>query len=506
MHKTALAAEAHENVAKVQEKLMEEDIEKMVDDAYDESYSKKKDKKKDDDDDDNDDHNDQALVKNKVMSSSETRKEKMQTPIPSPHRSTRTNLSLDKTIYEELMVNVSPTPATTSQDPSKCQGFMIKQLEKKFVTKCEFQGIKENVDKVLHEIIPQIASNATNDIIEDNLPRVIVDTIIQERDTFLAYVPALISKEFVDHAPTIIEELFKNYINNNVITIYPTTNYSTATTTTDLQHQLYLKMKSNLQDQGYDAPPEGEKRVKRQKTSKSLKFARDEDEEISKDETHELINEFQNIDKRIPTIYDHAIMEVTLNDMMSNPFRNAKEYAHHLEQSKNYLENQTYGNSEEKSYVLSLHKIHVVPFLEEDLEEKMNRWVRKDFKTFNEEAGISIQHWKDLWHMRMYELNKRKVRDNPDEYFSNHRIVKVVRITSDQKHGLDYIEQIIMMRENDKPNRFSESDYKYLNKNDFEDMYYLLLNKKVNHHKNKLRNSLMTFIRSYVIWERVHDF
>ncbi|GJR74046.1 hypothetical protein Tco_0086411 [Tanacetum coccineum] len=37
-------------------------------------------------------------------------------------------------------------------------------------------------------------------------------------------------------------------------------------------------------------------------------------------------------------------------------------------------------------------------------------------------------------------------------------------------------------------------------------MYYLCLNKKVNYLENKLRNSLMTFIRSCVIWERVHDF
>ncbi|GJX91931.1 hypothetical protein Tco_0345257 [Tanacetum coccineum] len=42
--------------------------------------------------------------------------------------------------------------------------------------------------------------------------------------------------------------------------------------------------------------------------------------------------------------------------------------------------------------------------------------------------------------------------------------------------------------------------------NDTEDMCYLCLNKKVNYHENKLLNSLMTFIRSRVIWERVHDF
>ncbi|GJS35088.1 hypothetical protein Tco_0533470 [Tanacetum coccineum] len=106
----------------------------------------------------------------------------------------------------------------------------------------------------------------------------------------------------------------------------------------------------------------------------------------------------------------------------------------------------------------------------------------------------------------MYKINHRRVRDDPEEYFSNHRIVEVVRVTTEQQHGLDYMEQIIMMRENEKPDSFFEADFKYLNKNDIEDMYYLCLNKKVNFHKNKLLNSLMTFIRSRVIWERVHDF
>ncbi|GKC30063.1 hypothetical protein Tco_1037357 [Tanacetum coccineum] len=106
----------------------------------------------------------------------------------------------------------------------------------------------------------------------------------------------------------------------------------------------------------------------------------------------------------------------------------------------------------------------------------------------------------------MYKLNQRKVRDNPKEYFSNHRIVEVVRVTTEQQHGLDYMEQIIVMRETDQPDSFSEADFKYLNKNDIEDMYYLFLNKKVNFRENKLLNSLMTFIRSCVIWKRVHDF
>nr|GFC33341.1 hypothetical protein [Tanacetum cinerariifolium] len=72
---------------------------KTVDDD-DENEKEKKDDKKDDDNDDdvNDDHTDHTLDKTQETSHLDTRKENMQTPIPSPHRSHRTNLSSDKTV------------------------------------------------------------------------------------------------------------------------------------------------------------------------------------------------------------------------------------------------------------------------------------------------------------------------------------------------------------------------------------------------------------------------
>ncbi|GJW44153.1 hypothetical protein Tco_0072952 [Tanacetum coccineum] len=353
------------------------------------------------------------------------------------------------------------------------------------------------IDQVLHEIVPQLAERATNDLIEGNFKRVVTDTIIQERDAFQSEVHALISEEFDAHAHKIIEDLFKHYVQTNVIQVHPNITTSTdITSSADHQQQLYLKMKSNFQDQANDpalwdvlkrkfeksstsntscrdddfhsqhhddhqdddASPKGEKRVKRHKKSKSSKSVRewdaweeetviDEDEVIPEDETPELIIEFQNVDKRVPTIFDYTRIEATLNDMLSNQFRNAEEYAYHLEQATNFRENQINGNTEEKKYILSLHKIQVESFPKADLEEKMNRWVSKEFKNFNEDA----------------------------------RITEVVKITIDQLYGLDFMEQIIVMRENDKPDSFSETDFKYLNKNDIKDL-------------------------SRVIWERVHDF
>ncbi|GKF71092.1 hypothetical protein Tco_0207206, partial [Tanacetum coccineum] len=76
-------------------------------------------------------------------------------------------------------------------------------MERKCVTTDYFWKTHKKVDQVLHEIVPQLAERATDDLIENNL------------------------KPFL-----------------------PTTTTSTKTTSSaDLQHQLYLKMKSNIQDQ-----------------------------------------------------------------------------------------------------------------------------------------------------------------------------------------------------------------------------------------------------------------
>ncbi|GJZ79398.1 hypothetical protein Tco_0644235 [Tanacetum coccineum] len=125
-------------------------------------------------------------------------------------------------------------------------------------------------------------------------------------------------------------------------------------------------------------------------------------------------------------------MEAKLNDMLSNQFKNAEEYAYHLEQATNFMENQI---------------LHTKLFPKADLEEKMNRWVRKEFKNSNKDARLSIQHWKDSWHKRVYKQNQKRVRDNPKDYFSNHRITEVIRITTDQQHGLDFMEEIIRVHD-----------------------------------------------------------
>ncbi|GKB17439.1 hypothetical protein Tco_0851362 [Tanacetum coccineum] len=369
-----------------------------------------------------DDYDDKEREKHDdEMGSLEIRNEETQTTIPTPLSSPRKILSSDKKTFQELTDIVPNLTISTSKHSRvkkrisskysylpgalrrmcRRQGYMIQDMERKCVTTAKFWETHNKIDDILHEVVPQIAENVTNDLIEANLKPCIVNTIIEDRDAFRSEVPAFVSQEFKTHAPKIITKLFEEFVQSNVIHVHPTTSLSTPTdSSVDLQYQLYLKMKRSLQDradnitlwealrrkfeksstsntscreddfhshhdehQANDAPPEGKKIVKKENVV-------DEDEVIPEDVTPELIAKSQNVNKRVLTIFDHARMEATLRDSLSNMSRIAEEYAYHLEQLTSFMENQIYGNTEEKKYILSLHKIHAEEFLEPDLEEK----------------------------------------------------------------------------------------------------------------------------------------
>ncbi|GKF50384.1 hypothetical protein Tco_0146851 [Tanacetum coccineum] len=67
----------------------------------------------------------------------------------------------------------------------------------------------------------------------------------------------------------------------------------------------------------------------------------DEYEVTSEEASPALLNELKSFgDKRVLIIADHKRMKATLKYILSNQFRDAEEYAYHVEQAKNYMENQ----------------------------------------------------------------------------------------------------------------------------------------------------------------------
>ncbi|GKE86428.1 hypothetical protein Tco_1560170 [Tanacetum coccineum] len=154
----------------------------------------------------------------------EIRNEETQTTIPTPPSSLRKILSLDKKINQELMDIVSILTITTSKHLQ-----VKKRISSKYYL---LPGTLRRIDDIPHEIVPQIAENVINDLIEYNLKPCIANTIIEDRDAFRSEVHALVSQEFNAHASAIIEELFKSYIQSNVVHVQPTTTTSTKTDST----------------------------------------------------------------------------------------------------------------------------------------------------------------------------------------------------------------------------------------------------------------------------------
>ncbi|GJU92978.1 hypothetical protein Tco_1317734 [Tanacetum coccineum] len=168
-----------------------------------------------------------------------------------------------------------------------------------------------------------------------------------------------------------------------------------------------------------------------------------------------------------------------------------------------YLKKDTYN----PKIVLSLHKFPANIFNDDDIEERTSRWVNKYVKKFNPYAQYGVEHWKNP-HAKIFYIRKQKEPGKPkEEIYSNSKIVQVIKTYWELGHEHKFIIEIVTRRANDCIVSITEPDYKNLNKNDIEYIYLLIMNGKVPDYADTgLLWSLSVFIRSSVIWERVHDF
>ncbi|GJX88404.1 hypothetical protein Tco_0340418 [Tanacetum coccineum] len=165
------------------------------------------------------------------------------------------------------------------------------------------------------------------------------------------------------------------------------------------------------------------------------------------------------------------------------------------------------GSSGPEKIVLSLHKFPAIIFNDDDIEERTSRWVNKCVKKFNPYARYGVEHWKNP-HAKIFYIRKQKEPGKPKEViYSNSKIIQVIKTYWELGHEHKFITEIVARRANECIVSITEPDYKNLNKNDIEDMYLLIMNGKVpDYAETGLLWSLSVFIRSSVLWERVHDF
>ncbi|GJV62774.1 hypothetical protein Tco_1473602 [Tanacetum coccineum] len=228
---TILNEEEIENMVKGdkdEESYASEFVDSMINDDVDDSEIKKEKKdeeivmEKDDDDDDDVEKLDKGVKEKSnagvATGSMEFRKEKMQTPIPSLIRSPRKVSSSDKIVTEELTGNVSPTPATTSNDSStskrkkrpisyrmktlpgsipvmcRCRGQIRSRIKNKFITHDFFMGkIREVLDHC-NKVVPELIFAKTNEMINKEMPRLVNLAVNKDPEVDPINVQEMISK------------------------------------------------------------------------------------------------------------------------------------------------------------------------------------------------------------------------------------------------------------------------------------------------------------------------
>ncbi|GJS78072.1 hypothetical protein Tco_0727953 [Tanacetum coccineum] len=136
------------------------------------------------------------------------------------------------------------------------------------------------------------------------------------------------------------------------------------------------------------------------------------------------------------------------------------------------------GDKERKN-ALSISKLKAVRYLDFGLEELVSYlWVESE-RDYEISAAYGITHW------------------------------CVISIKTYERYGYNYLREIVLRQADYKEYKISEKDFKNLHPNDFEDLFLLHLQDKLNHlpksDKVNLHTAVNMWIRNIVIRKRVED-
>nr|GEX84557.1 hypothetical protein [Tanacetum cinerariifolium] len=165
-----------------------------------------------------------------------------------------------------------------------------------------------------------------------------------------------------------------------------------------------------------------------------------------------------------------------------------------------------------------------------DLHEPENNWANAFATSYKDpEENKLLQKTGDMesfikWQQRKKEclsISKLKAANYPDfrleehvpslwiEIRSHMWILSVVILKTISRHGYTYLKEIVLRRADYNEYNISESDFKNLHPNDFEDMYMLHLQGKLNHlsgsNKVNMFNAFNMWIKNIVIRKCVED-
>ncbi|GJT41235.1 hypothetical protein Tco_0941100 [Tanacetum coccineum] len=163
--------------------------------------------------------------------------------------------------------------------------------------------------------------------------------------------------------------------------------------------------------------------------------------------------------------------------------------------------------SKERRSALSISKLKAAYYPDFGLEELVSsQWIESGLE-YDINAAYSITHW---WFKRKeFYITRHSATSDRHAIRSHMRILSVLSIKTYERYGYTYLREIVLRRANYKEYKISKADFKNLHPNDFEELYLLQLQCKLNHlsgaDKVHLFNAVNLCIRNIVIRKRVED-
>ncbi|GJS49204.1 hypothetical protein Tco_0599325 [Tanacetum coccineum] len=237
LHKTALAAEAQENIAKYKKSWQKKRLKSWLKVRARESDIEIEKEKKDD------------VEIEKEKKDEEIEKEKNNDNVEEMDKVVKEKDIVDDVIVsEELTANVSPATATTSK-----ASYITKHKKQSISFRSKTLPGSIAVLDHCNKVVPDTTFAKTKELITQEMPHLVNLAVNKDREVGPINAKEMIAKEFATHGPKMIAELFRKHMQNTTLNLYPTTSTSTAgKSSADLQNQLYLNMKSKPQDQAVD--------------------------------------------------------------------------------------------------------------------------------------------------------------------------------------------------------------------------------------------------------------
>nr|GEV32969.1 hypothetical protein [Tanacetum cinerariifolium] len=409
--------------------------------------------------------------------------ESSNTPFPTPIRSPRIYTNLVSSDTEKL------------QELTELQGrygYLFEQLRARFMPRKSFATLAGHLQEVRDQVPVYVAEGL---ILErqknkEKMKKMIAKAILKQRRNIQAQISLQIQKAIANDIPSQVDASLQQQDIPIWLALQMKFGILQVPQTTCRTSVVRPKYQDNPHD---DAHPEGENSAKRQKTSEYEAYVSGESSSGQDNEkeqgpsTSDVLQEISikyHIDQMKNFLKSDIIWESIKEILVSPHPRKTTPLVQScqrdpeaptlslINQDRLYLKKRS---SWPEKIVLSLHKFPVVIFNDDDIKEQTSRW---------KEPG-----------------------EPKEVIYSNSKINQVFKTYWELGHEHKFIIEIVARRANECIVSITDPDFKNLNKNDTGDMYLLIMNGKVpDYAETGLLWSLSVFIRSSVIWERVHDF